>query len=206
MLNEQPCSVTFPGSWTYTVTKGGKDPGVWSWFHSEGDRWTSNLIYRRSGGEKSLGEKEGEEWVPGKEGGPPTPQGRGRPLWWGKRQLKVAECACYPRDLMPVSPDLPGSVGILTARGKPMIPILFHTLSSEPPPPLSTPHPEASLTPSGFSNSRLVEESSQHLVLFACFPHAQAGLPPPNHFASKDASSQSYGFSSSHVWMWQLDH
>ena len=107
----------------------------------------------------------------------------------------------YPRDLMPVSPDLPGSVGILTARGKPMIPVLFHTLSSEPPPPLSTPHPEASLTPSGFSNSRLVEESSQHLVPFACSPHAQAGLPPPNHFASKDASSQSYGFSSNHVRM-----
>ena len=107
----------------------------------------------------------------------------------------------YPRDLMPVSPDLPGSVGILTARGKPMIPVLFHTLSSEPPPPLSTPHPEASLTPSGFSNSRLVEESSQHLVLFACSPHTQAGLPPPNHFASKDASSQSYGFSSNHVRM-----
>ena len=27
-----------------------------------------------------------------------------------------------------------------------------------------------------------------------------------HHFAEKDLSSQSYGFSSSHVWMWQLDH
>ena len=26
------------------------------------------------------------------------------------------------------------------------------------------------------------------------------------HFADKDPSSQSYGFSSSHVWMWDLDH
>ena len=26
------------------------------------------------------------------------------------------------------------------------------------------------------------------------------------HFADKDPSSQSYGFSSSHVWMWELDH
>ena len=27
-----------------------------------------------------------------------------------------------------------------------------------------------------------------------------------HHFADKDPSSQSYGFSSSHVWMWELDH
>ena len=27
-----------------------------------------------------------------------------------------------------------------------------------------------------------------------------------HHFASKGPSSQSYGFSSSHVWMWELDH
>ena len=26
------------------------------------------------------------------------------------------------------------------------------------------------------------------------------------HFANKDPYSQSYGFSSSHVWMWELDH
>ena len=26
------------------------------------------------------------------------------------------------------------------------------------------------------------------------------------HFVNKDPSSQSYGFSSSHVWMWELDH
>ena len=26
------------------------------------------------------------------------------------------------------------------------------------------------------------------------------------YFADKDLSSQSYGFSSSHVWMWELDH
>ena len=27
-----------------------------------------------------------------------------------------------------------------------------------------------------------------------------------HHFADKDPYSQSYGFSSSHVWMWELDH
>ena len=27
-----------------------------------------------------------------------------------------------------------------------------------------------------------------------------------HHFANKGLSSQSYGFSSSHVWMWELDH
>ena len=27
-----------------------------------------------------------------------------------------------------------------------------------------------------------------------------------HHFADKGLSSQSYGFSSSHVWMWELDH
>ena len=27
-----------------------------------------------------------------------------------------------------------------------------------------------------------------------------------HHFADKGPSSQSYGFSSSHVWMWELDH
>ena len=27
-----------------------------------------------------------------------------------------------------------------------------------------------------------------------------------HHFADKDLYSQSYGFSSSHVWMWELDH
>ena len=27
-----------------------------------------------------------------------------------------------------------------------------------------------------------------------------------HHFAKKGAYSQSYGFSSSHVWMWELDH
>ena len=26
------------------------------------------------------------------------------------------------------------------------------------------------------------------------------------HFANKDSSSQSYGFSSSHIWIWELDH
>ena len=27
-----------------------------------------------------------------------------------------------------------------------------------------------------------------------------------HHYADKDLSSQSYGFSNSHVWMWELDH
>ena len=31
-------------------------------------------------------------------------------------------------------------------------------------------------------------------------------LKSRHYFADKDLSSQSYGFSSSHVWMWELDH
>ena len=31
-------------------------------------------------------------------------------------------------------------------------------------------------------------------------------LEQRHHFANKGPSSQSYGFSSSHVWMWELDH
>ena len=31
-------------------------------------------------------------------------------------------------------------------------------------------------------------------------------LKSRHYFASKDPSSQRYGFSSSHVWMWELDH
>ena len=31
-------------------------------------------------------------------------------------------------------------------------------------------------------------------------------LKSSHHFADKGVSSQSYGFSSSHVWMWDLDH
>ena len=31
-------------------------------------------------------------------------------------------------------------------------------------------------------------------------------LKSRDHFANKDPYSQSYGFSSSHVWMWELDH
>ena len=27
-----------------------------------------------------------------------------------------------------------------------------------------------------------------------------------HHFANKGSDSQNYGFSSSHVWMWELDH
>ena len=32
------------------------------------------------------------------------------------------------------------------------------------------------------------------------------GLLKSRDFADKSSSSQSYGFSSSHVWMWELDH
>ena len=39
----------------------------------------------------------------------------------------------------------------------------------------------------------------------------EASVPCPydkqrHHFVSKDPYSQSYGFSNSHVWMWELDH
>ena len=141
--------------------------------------------------------------MPGKEGGPPTPQGQGRSLWWGKRQLKVAEGARVSPG-SPASSPGPGSVGILTARGKPMIPILFHTLSSEPSPPLSTPQPP---TPSrGPSHPiRILQlKTGGKIIPTPCslwLMCPSSGLPPPEHFASKGPPSQSYGFSSSHVWM-----
>ena len=36
--------------------------------------------------------------------------------------------------------------------------------------------------------------------------HRQCIKKQRHYFASKDPASQSYGFSSSHVWMWELDH
>ena len=128
--------------------------------------------------------------MPGKEGGPSTPQGQGRSLWWGKRQLKVAEGA-WVSPGSPASSPGPGSVGILTARGKPMIPILFHTLSSEPPPPLSTPQPP---TPSrGLSQPiRILHlKAGGKIIPTPCslwLMSPSSGLPPPKHFASKGPS------------------
>ena len=37
-------------------------------------------------------------------------------------------------------------------------------------------------------------------------PFPKSSEPAPHHFAYKDPSSQSSSFSSSHVWMWELDH
>ena len=36
--------------------------------------------------------------------------------------------------------------------------------------------------------------------------HTALDLGASHHFANKGPSSQSYGFSSGHVWMWELDH
>ena len=39
------------------------------------------------------------------------------------------------------------------------------------------------------------------------YDHPRQHIKKQRHyFANKDPSSQSYGFSSSHVWMWELDH
>ena len=39
-----------------------------------------------------------------------------------------------------------------------------------------------------------------------CYDQPRQHIQKQRHFANKDLSSQSYGFSSSHVWMWQLDY
>ena len=40
-----------------------------------------------------------------------------------------------------------------------------------------------------------------------CVPHPEPPSHlPPQYFADKGPFSQSYGFSSSHVWMWELDY
>ena len=36
--------------------------------------------------------------------------------------------------------------------------------------------------------------------------HRQHIIKPRHYFANRSLSSQGYGFSSSHVWMWDLDH
>ena len=42
--------------------------------------------------------------------------------------------------------------------------------------------------------------------LFSFYYWGKGGSPEVNHFANRVPHSQSYGFSSSHVWMWELDH
>ena len=44
-----------------------------------------------------------------------------------------------------------------------------------------------------------------HETLGMC-PGCYTNCPQRHHFADKGPYSQSYGFSSSHVWMWDLDH
>ena len=39
-----------------------------------------------------------------------------------------------------------------------------------------------------------------------CVTNLDSTLKSRHYFANKGLSSQSYGFSSSHVWMWELDH
>ena len=41
---------------------------------------------------------------------------------------------------------------------------------------------------------------------FSFYYWGKGGSPEVNHFANRVPYSQSYGFSSSHVWMWELDH
>lgn len=73
--------------------------------------------------------------------------------------------------------------------GKLMIPLLFHTLSSEPPPPLSTPQPP--ILSRGLSRPiRILQlKAGGNIIPTPCslrLISPSSGLPPPNHFASKD--------------------
>ena len=44
-------------------------------------------------------------------------------------------------------------------------------------------------------------------ILLSCFNHHHTGIKKQRYyFANKGPSSQGYGFSSSHVWMWELDY
>ena len=50
-------------------------------------------------------------------------------------------------------------------------------------------------------------ESKRHLLLERkAMTNLDSMLKSRDHFADKGPSSQSYGFSGSHVWMWELDH
>ena len=43
--------------------------------------------------------------------------------------------------------------------------------------------------------------------LNVCYDQPRQHIKKPRHYsANKSLSSQSYGFSSSHVWMWEFDH
>ena len=49
-------------------------------------------------------------------------------------------------------------------------------------------------------------DMTEHLLLGREAITNLASILKSRDFANKDLSSQSYGFSSSHVWMWELDH
>ena len=50
-------------------------------------------------------------------------------------------------------------------------------------------------------------EIKRHLLLRRSYDQSTWHIKKQRHyFANKGPSSQSYGFSSSHVWMWELDH
>ena len=60
-----------------------------------------------------------------------------------------------------------------------------------------------SLSTFSFCSSLLLTKWSPHtLVRAVCF----ANITLRHYFANKGPSSQSYGFSSGHVWMWELDY
>ena len=50
-------------------------------------------------------------------------------------------------------------------------------------------------------------EIKRHLLLVRSYDQPREHIKKQRHyFTNKGPSSQSYGFSSSHVWMWELDH
>ena len=57
-----------------------------------------------------------------------------------------------------------------------------------------------------FSQSMVSDSSQPHGLQFVYDKPRQHIKKQRHYFADKGPSSQTYGFSSSHIWMWELDH
>ena len=57
-----------------------------------------------------------------------------------------------------------------------------------------------------FLGSRISADDDCSHEIKSCDQPRQHIKKQRHHFANKGPCSQSYGFSSSHVWMWELDH
>ena len=57
------------------------------------------------------------------------------------------------------------------------------------------------------ANGDCIHEIKTHLLLERkAMKNLDSMIKQRHYFANKTLSSQSYGFSSSHVWMWELDY